>query len=279
MDKIVLCYLTATAHSSMPKLTSPTLVKKIRRTIAQYEYARLTAFSANEEIDQEIRYQHLSQDVFACNFPEVGYFNSVQGLTQLDQSVFQQLANFYQGYAGLVKAGVFPHSPSGVNALKVAQYVRLYADLSKLPLAAISQPEARIISASAYSPQEFAAMYLEVLDATPVRREAALSNLKSLCTTDGIYPYLILYNNTPVGISVLFAKGDWCFLAGGGILPQFRRMGLHQFSLLHRMNLAKNLGCKHVVSWTYSRDQSCNNLQRVGLKIIFEEPIYLLNFQ
>lgn len=279
MDKIVLCYLTATAHSSMPKLPSPTLVKNIRRTIAQYEYARLTAFSANEEIDQEIRHQHLSKDVFACNFPEVGYFSSVQGLTRLDPSVFQQLASFYQGYTGPVKAGVFPQPPSDVPTTKVAQYVRLYADLSKLPSTTLSQPGASIISASAYSPQEFSEMYLEVLGATPVRREAALSNLKLLCTTSGIYSYLIFQNGIPAGISVLFVREGWCFLAGGGILPGFRRKGLHHLSLLHRLNLAKELGCKHVVSWTYSRDQSCNNLQRVGLKVVFEEPIYLLNFQ
>lgn len=263
----------------MPQLSFPTLVRQIRTTIAQYEEARLAAFSKNQEIVQDIRHQFIRPEIFVCNFPEVGYFNSIQGLTHLDQSMYHQLATFYQGYDGPVKAGVFPDTPSISPAQKTAQYVRLYADLSRLPSASVTVPGARIISAADYSAQGFAEMYLSVLEATPVRRDAALSNLKLLCTTYGIYSYLILLDGHPVGISVLFVKGNWCFLAGGGILPQFRRKGLHHLSLIHRLNLAKELGCKHVVSWTYSRDQSCNNLQRVGLKIIFEEPIYLLNFQ
>lgn len=279
MDNIRFSFLTAIAHSSMSHLPSPTLVKNIRATIAQYEKARLAAFSQNEEIDQHIRYEHLNEDVFACNFPEVGYFNSIQGLTKLDQSVYHQLSTFYQGYTGPVKAGIFPHSPSGGNAQKIAQYVRLYGDLSTLNASHPKHSNGSIILASEYSDGKFSELYLKVLEATPVRRNAALSNLKLLCQAPGIHSYLILQDGQPVGISVLFVHKDWCFLAGGGVLPEFRRKGLHHFSLLHRLNLAKNLGCKHVVSWTYSRDQSCNNLQRVGLKIIFEEPIYLLNFQ
>lgn len=279
MDKIELCNFTATAHLSMSKFPTSTLVKNIRATISHYEEARLVAFSQNEEVDQLIRYKHFGEDVFACNFPEVGYFNSVHGLTALDQTMYEELSKFYSGYRGPVKTGVFPGTPTDIKAKKVAQYVRLYADLATLSPASEPPRGASIMSASDYSPQGFAEMYLDVLEATPVRREAALSNLKLLSTTTGIYSYLIFHNNTPVGISVLFTKGDWCFLAGGGILPQFRRKGLHRFSLLHRLTLAKKLGCKHVVSWTYSRDQSCNNLQKVGLKIIFEEPIYLLNFQ
>lgn len=263
----------------MPQLPSPALVRQIRTTIAQYEEARLAAFSNNQEIDQDIRYQYISPDIFVCNFPEVGYFNSIQGLTGLEQTTYEELSEFYSDYRGPVKAGVFPGTPATSKAQQVAQYVRLHADLSRLPSASTSVPGASIISASDYSAQGFAEMYLSVLDATPVRRNAALSNLKLLCTTPGIYSYLILLNDHPVGISVLFVKGTWCFLAGGGILPQFRRKGLHHLSLVHRLSLAKELGCKHVVSWTYSRDQSCNNLQRVGLKAIFEEPIYLLNFQ
>ena len=256
---------------------SPDLSRSVRQVFTRYEILRLQIFRKNPDVDQDIRTINRDDGITLTRFDEVKYFNCVHGATSWTPDLLEDVRTCFQGYSGPVKLGIFPPPRSSVPFPEVARYVRLYADLNDLAESEFPDDRAvNILMGPALDPELFAATYLKVFEAEPARPEAALSNLARLCHDPQIHAGLIMAGDQVAGISVLYQDGEWAFLAGGGVFPEFQNSGLHRISLIRRIRLARELGCKQIVSWTYARNQSCKNMEKLGLKVLFEEPIYLV---
>lgn len=70
------------------------------------------------------------------------------------------------------------------------------------------------------------------------------------------------------GVRILTNEKDTAFMVRVGVLPKYRRRGLHKRFNRVRKSYAKRAGCKYVVTYTLSHNiTSSNNLIKAGFKL------------
>jgi GNAT superfamily N-acetyltransferase len=110
--------------------------------------------------------------------------------------------------------------------------------------------------------------YLESFGAPPQGRAAAVRNMRHLFEWPDLHFLLAFRESEPVGIAMLLQVDDAALFCAGGVLPQVQNQGCHAALLGARTELARQLGCREVFSWTDAGTKSQNNMMQAGLSVV-----------
>ena len=92
--------------------------------------------------------------------------------------------------------------------------------------------------------------------------------------------YLAWDDSIPAGVAALRVHDDIGWLGVGAVLPRFRRRGGQGALMAHRINDARELGCKWLITET-GKDRadkpnpSFHNMIRTGFKVAYNRPNYM----
>ncbi|WP_164851364.1 GNAT family N-acetyltransferase [Larkinella soli] len=111
----------------------------------------------------------------------------------------------------------------------------------------------------------FTADYLTGFESEQKNLAPVVTNFRQLLGSRGISLYHVTDSGRPVGIAVLYDKGNNYFLAGGAILPDHRNKGYHTHALETRLDWCYRQKAKNVYSWAYDNSASYRNMLKVGL--------------
>ena len=112
----------------------------------------------------------------------------------------------------------------------------------------------------------------------PAWRESAVLGIRDkiageLQSTAGqrMFRFLAHHHGEPAGVSALEWRDGIASLGAGGVIPRFRKLGIHAAMLQHRLHLAHQLGAELVVSGANIASTSFRNQQRAGLQMAYIE--------
>ena len=95
-----------------------------------------------------------------------------------------------------------------------------------------------------------------------------------------LHPLLALDQDRPIAAAALHLSGEYASMAFAGTLPEHRGKGAPTTLLAHSMRLAREAGCRYVISETAEQkaDQSVvsyRNMIRMGFEEVYLRKNYL----
>jgi len=210
----------------------------------------------------------------ALRYEDVGYFNKVYAHAYSVWDRLEEIEAFYSGGPfGFELIGPPAGSGRGLDrACGRPGWVRgeRYAWLAGLRPALV--PRSRFARFQLREPgvaerELFLHTYLSGFESGSDRL-VAIENMRHLFERPELHFLMAFEQCEPVGIGVLFRRGDVAVLCGGATLPGHRYRGCHSFLIAERIRLAMDQGCRAVFSWARAGGQSHENLQCAGLQTV-----------
>ena len=105
--------------------------------------------------------------------------------------------------------------------------------------------------------------------------DAVLAGYASTLGKPGFQHFIAYDGERPIAAAALVKFGDIGYLTYAGTVQSDRKRGAQSALIAHRVAVARELGCKHIVSQTLTMlEQSLANLQRAGFREIYEQEVY-----
>ena len=109
--------------------------------------------------------------------------------------------------------------------------------------------------------------------------DASVPLLAGLATDDRWHLFVSYSGDEPAGAGALFVSGENGWLEWGATSPKFRRQGSQGAIMAARINLARELGCRHLFTETGEAvpgdlQHSYRNIEKAG----FQASILRLNY-
>lgn len=222
----------------------------------------------------------------ARSLAEIGLFNQVIGFGSQDKELLDEIIDWYCEHGvKRYRLDVNPYSasPDFLAHLASHEFFQSSFQTYMCGLPTSDPPFASTavaIREVAYSEVDlFADIHVEgfreVLSHLPeetVRRYR--ESTKVLSRLSGWHLYLVLVNDTPCGIGMLYIQNGIASLAGGATLPQFRQHGCQTAVLRHRMIVAAYTHCSLVVGQASVGSTSQQNMERLGVRTAYTGTLW-----
>jgi ribosomal protein S18 acetylase RimI-like enzyme len=210
---------------------------------------------------------------------EVDFMNRVIGLWPEDADQVDGIAAWYRG---LGVRGWFELAPAegfdrlaGALARAGAAQIGFHARLCGAVPGSTSIPNGVRVEESP-DPAVFADVLLRGHD---VPEEARRTDGRAFehGRVQGWRLYVAYVDDTPAGAAVLTLDDGIGYLANASTLPAFRRRGVQNALIAHRLADAAAHGCELIASGTDFGSQSQRNLERAGLQITYTKAVWRLH--
>lgn len=123
--------------------------------------------------------------------------------------------------------------------------------------------------------EHFTKTYLRAFEAENPYSEIILQNFISLSNQTGVSFYLPVISGKEIGVLALYKSCNSYFLAGGAILPGFRKMGYHLAGIDFRLQkVTAYPEVEEIMSWAYSGTDSLKNMLSCGLVVDKKYEVY-----
>lgn len=208
-------------------------------------------------------------------------FNVVKGLSGEDETIIDEIIDFYHGQNIPVRFEIAPshYSQSLFKALHHRGFYQIdfHTTLSKQLVRRVETTptdiEIRPLQLDEF--QTFADIYTKGFQMPAFLKEGVAQNNKILHPLPEWHFYLALIANEPAGIGVLFCHEKGANLAAAATLPEFRQKGVHSALIQHRITQAQEIGCEWLVGQASYGSVSQRNMEQAGLKIAYTKAIWV----
>ncbi|MDG2124350.1 MAG: hypothetical protein P8J87_11655 [Verrucomicrobiales bacterium] len=241
----------------------------------RYDVGRLRVYSGRRE---ELPIKVLeSESLLALRFDDVGYFNRAIGSLEAIESRQRELIEFYGG-------GVLPFRFSlrpGEDGRDLLGDGFVKGEVEEYLVRKTCMLEREMSEDWGFEPldggeaEAFFSMYLRLFSGGNCQREEGLRNMVHLAELEGLRCCWSLYKGERVGLGMWQRQGNLACFCAGAILPAFRGQGGHDELLRHRLDEARNGGCKFAVAVAKEGSDSAKNLRRAGFQLVWrDEALY-----
>lgn len=208
-------------------------------------------------------------------------FNTIKGLKDGDEKFVDQLIEFYNDREIPVRFELTPAHVSSdfLTYLNKAGFYQsnfhttLYASLSQ-DLAPIN-PKILIRRLEKNEFDMFAEIYAKGFQMPAFLQSGIAQNNEILYDNEDWTFYLAIVENEPAGIGVLFIKNGIATLAAAATVPHLRNKGIQNALIRERIRHANTLNIKLVVGQARFGSISQNNMERVGMKVVYTKAIWV----
>ncbi|MER2261715.1 MAG: GNAT family N-acetyltransferase [Psychrobacillus sp.] len=208
-------------------------------------------------------------------------FNTVRGLNENDLNYLDDIFLFYKELSVSFRIEVTPQNSCEPLFRKLsdvgyyqsgfhASFVRATSNIVNVSLP--TAIEVRPLNKDEFD--LFSAIYVNAFNLPSYIQDGIRQNNQILHGVPGWYFYLALRHNIPVGIGVLYVKGELATLAVAATLPAYRGMGVQRALLNKRIEKAVEEGAKYITSEAAFGSSSHRNMERQGLKLAYTKAIW-----
>jgi len=107
--------------------------------------------------------------------------------------------------------------------------------------------------------------------------EAVMDGFARTLGSRGFHHFILYDQSRPIAVAALVAFDEIGYLTWAGTIASHRRRGAQSALIAHRVAVARELGCTHIISQTLTMlEDSFANLQRCGFREIYEQEVYVL---
>lgn len=262
-------------------LPSTSLVKDIKALEKNYMHDRMVAIQnrAGNPEGIEIRRFGNALCLYSKTMPW-GAFNTVKGITSNDIEYLPQIIEFYRERNRNLQFEIVP-SHIDDNFLNT---------LSKLDFYQSGFHTSTIIEPQTFENDPPAHIHILELDREQFEMYATIhcrgtglpdsgiapvaENNKVLYDRPGWKFFIAYVRHEPAAVAVMHIKDGIASLTFAATLPEFRGIGLHQFLIRRRIEVAAQNNCRLVVGQCIFLSQSHRNMERAGMKIGYVKTIW-----
>lgn len=217
-------------------------------------------------------------DLVIYAFPEVSYFNYAFKMNNhpIEIEEIKKAQKAYQSQNILNFKIITPHK------INIDQKDIAHKNiLTKLSLSKLEHPnfiqKASFEKVNGDNLLEFTETYLSGFEAENRCVKTVSNNFSKLLNHSNFYPYLIKNKDITKGVVVLYSSNGHQLLAGGAILPQYRKQNYHKQGVQFRLNKCFNdPNTLSIASWAYKNSVSMNNMVKCGL--VPSQDFYIYEF-
>lgn len=239
----------------------------------QYDVARLKSFRNNPLVKDNIKIDQ-KKKVTSLQFKFINYFNysigKLENLLELNDLIaFYESSNINQFKLLVNKEDIGTNNI--VRKSKKFASCKLIAKTiftNSENLKQYHNPEISYIKVNENNLIFFIQTYLKCFEAENRHSTSVHENFRQKLLIPHNEFHIIRFEEKSVGICGSYHKDDFGFLSVGGLLPEFRQLGLHKSSIYYRISKSLQKSPEEkIYSWAYDESVSFKNMLKVGMKL------------
>lgn len=259
-------------------LPSTELTRLLVRSEIDYMTDRMLAIQGRDGNPEGIELVKFGQTV--CLYSKMmpwGQFNAVKGLGDEDVEQVAHIDEFYRSrersaqfelVPGLATSPALFKQLDDLGYLQTGYHATVYTELTGKDLPTFDlAPSVEIRTVQPDEFEHYARIHclgfgMPESGIAPIAR-----NNYILYVRPGWRFYLAFVDGHPAAAGVLYMQDQIASLTMAATLPEYRKLGLQQHLILHRMRAAAEQGCSLLVGQCNYNSQSHRNMQRCGLEL------------
>jgi hypothetical protein len=243
------------------------------RAVAAYDALRLGAYRDRESAPVKLRVER-PDGAWLLRYDDVAYFNRVYAPNDSIAGCLHEVETFYRDspfgcelLAAPAGNGRIREACSQRGWLPGRGYAWMHMETA-LASTENRYPGISIRPVGVEERMVFLDLYLRGFGAPTANFPAAIRNMRHLFDLPQLHFLVASRKGKPAAIGMLCVFGETALLSAGATPPEQRRHGCHHALLAARFRLARDLGCRHIVSHAIAGGQSHRNMESLGLRTV-----------